>query len=381
MLVFLTVYLTVYALLNLYVFRWLKPAFDWHLRGSLFFAAFVAIMIGLTLIVKWCDRKDYFLLAQVSSVFAYTWMVIVMWIFTFGMLAEFWNLFIAVFSLHFHSLASLRLMPRVFAGLIAVLSCVLVAWGTVERQNIRLKTIYINTSKFPKGTPPLKVLQLSDLHLSPLVGKHHVDRVLRLIEQAKPDVLVCTGDMVDSQSDERMGDYAVRFALLASPTNRFAILGNHEFYSGVDSSLYFYKIAGFKVLREENVTINHNGTDMVIAGVDDSSGGRIGGECRSDENVALPHVANRPFTILLKHQPDTSRSIGRFDLQLSGHTHGGQVFPFHFYVWLFHPNFRGLHVLSDGSQLYTNPGIGTWGPPIRVFAPPEVTLFIIQPKE
>jgi hypothetical protein len=107
----------------------------------------------------------------------------------------------------------------------------------------------------------------------------------------------------------------------------------------------------------------------------------MGEECRSDENVALPHSTNRPFTIFLKHQPDASRSMGRFDLQLSGHTHGGQVFPFQFYVWLFYPNFRGLHVLPDGSQLYTNPGLGTWGPPIRVFARPEVTLFVIQPKE
>jgi len=381
MLVFLTVYISVYALLNLYVFRWLKPAFDWHLRGSLLFAAFVIIMMGLTLIIRWCDRKDYFLLAQVASVFAYTWMVIVMWIFTFGILAEFWNLFVAILSLHFHSLASFRLVPRVFVGTMAVVSCFLIAWGTVERRNINLKTITISTSKFPKGTPPLKVLQISDLHLSPLVGKHHVDRVLQLIRQANPDLLVSTGDIVDSRNEERMSDHAISFALLTSPTNRFAILGNHEFYSGVDSSLYFYQLAGFKVLRAENVTIKHDGVQVVIAGVDDSNGERMGGECKDDENVALPHSMNRPFTIFLKHQPDASRSLGRFDIQLSGHTHGGQIFPFQFYVWLFYPHFRGLQTLPDGSHMYANPGIGTWGPPLRVFAPPEVTLFMIQPKE
>jgi hypothetical protein len=263
----------------------------------------------------------------------------------------------------------------------AIISCLLTVWGVFEVRNIRLETITIQTPKFPKGTPPMKILQMSDLHLGPLVGRQRVEKVLDLIRKSNPDVLVCTGDMVDSQNEERMGDHAVKFALLTAATNRFAVLGNHEFYTGVDSSLYLLKLAGFKVLREEHVTVKHDGTEIVIAGVDDSHGGGTEVPCKSNEDTALPKDANRPYTILLKHQPIPSRLIGRFDLQLSAHTHGGQVFPFQLYVWLFYRNLRGMRILPDGSLMYVNPGCGTWGPPIRVLAPPELTLFVIEPKD
>jgi len=241
MLLFMTIYLSVYSLLNLYVFRWLKPAFDWKLRGSLVFLGFVVVMTAMTLVTRWLDRKDYFLLAQVSAILGYAWMLVVMWVFTFGMLAEFWNLFISILSMRFQSLTFLRLAPRVFIGIMAIFSCVMTAWGLFEARTVGLKTINITT-----------------------------------------------GDIFDSENEERMGDYAVKFALLTSPSNRFAVLGNHEFYTGLDSSLYLFRISDFKLLRAERVTLNHNGTDIIIAGVDDEHGGRMGAECKSDDNAALP---------------------------------------------------------------------------------------------
>lgn len=380
MLIFMTIFFSVYALLNLYVFRWLRPAFHWGLMGSLVFAGFVLVMTGFTLIIHWSERHDWFLTSQVASAFGYMWMMIVVWIFTFGMPAEVWNLFVALLSMKFQALKSLRLTPGVFVGTMAILSCLLTAWGVFEARTLCLETITIQTPKFPIGTPPMKVLQMSDLHLSPLVGKERVEKVLDMIRKASPDVLVCTGDMIDSQNEERMGDHAVKFSLLTAATNRFAILGNHEFYSGVDSSLYLLKLSGFKVLREEHVTIKHDGTEIVIAGVDDSHAGGMGEECKSDEYIALPKDVNRPYTILLKHQPVPSKLIGRFDLQLSAHTHGGQVFPFQLYVRFFYRNIRGMRILPDGSLMYVNPGCGTWGPPLRVLSPPELTLFVIEPK-
>jgi predicted MPP superfamily phosphohydrolase len=381
MIYFLAIYLSVYALLNLYVFRWLRPAFHWGLMGSLIFAGFVVVMTAMTFMIHWSERHDWFLTSQIVSAFAYMWMMVVVWIFTFGMPAEVWNLFVAVFSMKFQAMKSLRIVPDVFVGAMAIISCLLTVWGVFEVRNIRLETITIQTPKFPKGTPPMKILQMSDLHLGPLVGRQRVEKVLDLIRKSNPDVLVCTGDMVDSQNEERMGDHAVKFALLTAATNRFAVLGNHEFYTGVDSSLYLLKLAGFKVLREEHVTVKHDGTEIVIAGVDDSHGGGTEVPCKSNEDTALPKDANRPYTILLKHQPIPSRLIGRFDLQLSAHTHGGQVFPFQLYVWLFYRNLRGMRILPDGSLMYVNPGCGTWGPPIRVLAPPELTLFVIEPKD
>jgi predicted MPP superfamily phosphohydrolase len=157
----------------------------------------------------------------------------------------------------------------------------------------------------------------------------------------------------------------------------YAVLGNHEYYAGLDTSLEFLRSAGFRVLRREGVEVFPS---FALYGVDDPAGARWGDTSGSDEQGFLPKGVERPYTLLLKHRPAIHvESRGRFDLQLSGHVHKGQIFPFNFLTYLSFPVNSGMNLLGDGAFLYVSRGTGTWGPPVRFLAPPEVTVIDILP--
>jgi predicted MPP superfamily phosphohydrolase len=144
----------------------------------------------------------------------------------------------------------------------------------------------------------------------------------------------------------------------------------------LQDSLNFYQTAGLKALRGESIVAG----PMRIAGVDDPAGLQGKEPCFLDESVALAGADGTRPVILLKHQPRIkSASAGRFTLQLSGHVHGGQIFPFSIVVYCFYPITSGLHRVAPDSYIYLSRGTGTWGPPMRLFAPPEVTLIILEP--
>jgi predicted MPP superfamily phosphohydrolase len=153
---------------------------------------------------------------------------------------------------------------------------------------------------------------------------------------------------------------------------KFAVTGNHEYYAGIGRSLAFMHKAGFRVLRNEGVSIPAR---IRIAGVDDPAARRYGLSTGFSENALLARFPQQGFVLFLKHRPELDKdAVAYFDMQLSGHTHGGQIFPFTLVSRLFYPIGAGQHVLDGGSSLYVSRGSGTWGPPIRFLAPPEVTV-------
>jgi len=157
-----------------------------------------------------------------------------------------------------------------------------------------------------------------------------------------------------------------------TPYGKYAVTGNHEFHAGIGRSLAFAEEAGFTVLRGEKLEIPGL---IIMAGVDDVRANRFGGHGKTSEKQLLSDLPENQFTILLKHRPLVeSGSEGLFDLQLSGHTHGGQIFPFSLLIKLLYPIDKGLLPLRDGVFLYVNRGSGTWGPPMRFLVPPEVTI-------
>ncbi|MEK6776566.1 MAG: hypothetical protein AABY87_06780 [bacterium] len=153
---------------------------------------------------------------------------------------------------------------------------------------------------------------------------------------------------------------------------KFAVMGNHEYYAGIGQTLDFTRKAGFTMLRDEGVSA---GCGISIAGVDDPAGRRYGLKDQVSEKALLQGLPHGPFTLLLKHRPVVDQgSVGLFDLQLSGHVHKGQIFPFNLIAWFYYPLRAGESVLGNGSHLYVSRGSGTWGPPIRFLAPPEITV-------
>ena len=259
-----------------------------------------------------------------------------------------------------------------FFGLVA-LCLVLGTYSFFEARDIGVERVTIRTDKLPASTPRVRVAQISDVHLGLLVRNAKAEVIAEVIRRADPDILVSTGDLVDAEINHLDG-LAEIFGKIRPPLGKYAVTGNHEFYAGIGQALSFTKRAGFSVLRGEAVTA---GGLVRIAGVDAPAGAAFGAAPGRQEAEILSGNPDTMFTILLKHRPrvrDGSRA--RFDLQLSGHTHKGQIFPFRYVVERPYPYLAGLYPLG-GSFLYTSRGTGTWGPPMRFLSSPVVTVIDI----
>jgi predicted MPP superfamily phosphohydrolase len=250
------------------------------------------------------------------------------------------------------------------------------AYGVFAATRHRVERVTIATPKWPPGCAPLRIAFISDLHLGALVGRRALRRVLRRVEKLDADMVVSGGDLVDGQADH-LNRLVPLLAGLRPRLGKFAVLGNHECYVGIGHALDFHERAGFKVLRGTAVAVT---PELGIAGVDDPAAASFRHMAYLDERAALAAIAPQRFSILLKHQPVVAGDGGpRADLQLSGHVHQGQIFPFNFLVKLVYRQPTGLSALPGGGHLYVSRGTGTWGPPMRVLAPPEITLIEIAP--
>lgn len=259
---------------------------------------------------------------------------------------------------------------------ILVLAVILAGIGLCSARQIQVEEIYITTPKFFPATGKLTIAQISDLHLGAMLGEEFLQRVIDKIQKLHPDIIVATGDILDGQGDE-LDKLAQQFHALKPPKGLFAVTGNHEYFAGLDNSLRFLHNAGFTVLRGEAVETD----GIVLAGVDDATATRMMDQnSKLDTRQALASVNKNEFIVLLKHQPVIDKE-DRFDLQLSGHVHGGQIFPFGFLTRMVYHVGTGLTRLADGRLLYVSRGTGTWGPPIRLFAAPEITLITIEGRK
>ncbi|MBO0680747.1 metallophosphoesterase [Mycolicibacterium sp. S2-37] len=222
-----------------------------------------------------------------------------------------------------------------------------------------------------------RIAVVSDIHLGPLAGRAHTERIVRMINETEPDLVAIVGDLVDGTVAE-LGPAAEPLQDLVSRDGTFFVTGNHEYFV-TDTAEWLRELErlGVQPLRNENTAITRAGARFTLAGVND-----LAGEQRSDPpnfDLALSGRSDDVPTVLLAHQPvQVSEAATRgVDLQISGHTHGGQMWPFHYAVRAVQPSLAGLSTV-DGTQLYVTRGAGFWGPPIRVGAPPDITVLSLQ---
>ncbi len=257
------------------------------------------------------------------------------------------------------------------AGTAAALS----VYAAFEASRIDIVRLRIATDRLPPGVPSLRIAQISDLHLRLLHRNGKAREVAAILSRERPDILVSTGDLVDGQIDHVDGLPDILRGIPA-PMGKYAVTGNHEYYAGIRRAIAFTRSAGFTVLRSESAVA---GGVVRIAGVDDPEQDRLGPAPRPPEAAVLGDRPDGRFTILLKHRPAIDPgSAGRFDLQLSGHTHHGQIFPFLLLTRLVYPLLGGDHPVPGGGTLHVNRGTGTWGPPMRFLAPPEITIIDLE---
>lgn len=258
-----------------------------------------------------------------------------------------------------------------FAGVLTGLGAVQAVRGPrVERVSVAIDGL---SSEF-EG---LTIAQISDLHVGPTIRREYVERVVEAVNALSPDLIAVTGDMIDG-TVVQLDAHVAPLASLQAREGVFYVSGNHEYYWGIDQWLEKFASLGMRVLQNSHAVISRGTSQLVVAGVSDYSAGRFIDGHRSDPARAAAGAPAGAAKLLLAHQPRSCYAAEKagFDLQLSGHTHAGQFFPWGIFVRFAHPFVKGLGRM-DRLQVYVNAGTGYWGPPNRLGIPSEITFLTL----
>lgn len=379
MILFLLSYLFLYGGMHFYAFLKARGAFTLGISAAISLALLMVFMTLAPILVRLAERSGLEGAARTIALAGYLWMGVLFLFVTASALIDLWRLLLFAAEVHQGSpLASLRPSARSAFFLSLALSLLLAFYGTLEAHTLRVERVTVESGKIPRAAGTLTIVQISDVHLGLIVRGRKLARILEVVRGADPDLLVSTGDLVDGQSNELDG-LTEMFRSVEPRYGKFAVTGNHEFYAGIDHSLDFTRRAGFTVLRGEGETVEGV---LTVAGVDDATGSSFGLHQETSEHALLASLPRNTFTILLKHRPLVSEgSCGLFDLQLSGHTHRGQIFPFSLVTAMSFPVNSGTAAPGAECLLHVSRGTGTWGPPIRLLAPPEITVIEVTGRE
>ena len=242
------------------------------------------------------------------------------------------------------------------------------------RRRAKIRRIDIPISGLPSALHGFSIVQISDLHIGATIKRAYIERIVDAVNGLEADMIAVTGDLVDGSVND-LSWHTEPLSRLTSLHGAFFVTGNHEYYSGASAWINEVRRLGLAVLMNEHVVLLHGGAAVVVAGVTDYTAGFFDPAQRSDPAAAMMGAPSHAgVRVLLAHQPRSAFAAASagFDLQLSGHTHGGQFFPWNFVVKLFHPFTTGLH-RHDMLWIYISRGTGYWGPPKRLGAPSEIT--------
>ena len=367
---FLTVFFMLYAGMHGYAFMKAGAAFAFGAAADIGLALFMLIMLFMPFIIHNLEKYGFDTAARPAAFAGYTWMGVLFLfcsaaapidcyrfaIYAFGSFSKINYAHMSVSDYHLFMTA-------------LIISLFIALYGYFEAKNIRTEKIVIRTPKISRELGIIRIVQISDVHLGLIVREDRLSRILAVVKKAGPDMLVSTGDLVDGQVSRRNG-LAVMLQEITPRFGKFAVTGNHEFYAGIEQSLNFTKEAGFTILRGSAAS-----GPITVAGVDDPIAKAFGLSAIISEKTLLQQLPGNAFILLLKHRPLVDKnSDGLFDLQISGHVHKGQIFPFSILTKIYYPVYTGYEKLTGKAHLYVSRGSGTWGPPIRFLAPPEVTI-------
>jgi uncharacterized protein len=273
-------------------------------------------------------------------------------------------------------------LERISAELVPAIALFVSAVGFWNARRIaRVVHVDVPIEGLPPALHGFSIVQLSDVHVGPTIRRDYVEGIVRAVNELHADMVAITGDLVDG-SVPQLREHVAPLSQLASKHGSYFVTGNHEYYSGALAWMRELERLGMTVLHNEHVVIERDGEKLVIAGVPDYGAGRFDREHASDPQAAIAGApADAKAKVLLAHQPRSAAAAARagFDLQLSGHTHGGQFLPWNFFVRLQQPFTAGLYRL-DQLWVYVSRGTGYWGPPKRFGAPSEITKLRLVPS-
>ncbi len=272
-----------------------------------------------------------------------------------------------------------QFLRRVTGGAALAVGSSSVASGMFEARGEHATVdVEVKLRKLPRALDGFTIVQLSDLHVGMTIDQAFVQRVVDHANRLSPDLIALTGDLVDGQVADLRDDVAP-LAQLRARHGVFAITGNHEYYAGADAWIAEITRLGARYLRNERVAIGAGDASFDLAGVDDYSAAGVPGH---GEDIAAAVAGRDPARalVLLAHQPRQVKraALHGVDLQLSGHTHGGQIWPWHYIVRVQQGGLLAGRYEHQGTQLYVTRGCGYWGPPVRLLAPLEITRVILR---
>lgn len=375
----LGLFLSVYGGLHFYLYQKLKIVLPTH---ELAIIIALCILASSLVVAEIMIHNEGPQITRTISWVAFFWMGLVVLFFGTSVPIDLITVLIKGLS---HLGKDLPVLQDFFSRVIAALnsptrtiivSMVVIAlaiYGVFTAQQINIKTVTLTSNKLAQ---PLRLVQITDLHVGDLTRQKTIQSLVDTINKLNADIIVSTGDLVDMSSDHSEV-YLSALSQLKAKLGKFAVYGNHETFVGIDKSRRLTQQAGFTLLSNTGVTLDGQ---INLFGVDDPSvAGRMAPGTSHPEEPT-PDFSNHLFTVLLKHQPVVvPNTASTFDLQLSGHVHGGQIYPFGLLTRVFYRVPMELSKINDNTWLYVSYGTGTWGPPMRVLAPPEITLFELQP--
>ncbi len=374
--VFLAVVLLVLGGVHYYLYARLAraPGIEaWQRAGLILFASsFVALPLGM-----FASRFAPRAVGNVVATVTFTWM-------GFLILAFFLTLASEVVRGAVALLDVTRVLPedperrtfiaRVLSGGVGIAAAGLGGIGYASvKAPVQVKPVEVSLRRLPASLDGFRIVQLTDVHVGPTIDGTFLRDVVDRVNALEPDLVAITGDLVDGSVDE-LREHVAPLADLKAKHGVFFVTGNHEYYSGPDAWIAELERLGVRVLRNERVEIGRGGESFDLAGIDDYRAKDFGRGHGADLGKAVAGRDDERELVLLAHQPKHAFEAEKagVGLQLSGHTHGGQIFPWGFMVRLDQKFVRGLDRLGD-LQVYTSCGTGYWGPPMRVGAPAEIT--------
>ena len=264
---------------------------------------------------------------------------------------------------------------------VPIAAAVITLWGLVNaRRRAAIVSVDVPIRELPAALHGFTIVQISDIHVGPTIKREYLEAIVQAVNRLDADMVAVTGDLVDGSVRE-LAPHVAPLAALMSRHGTYFVTGNHEYYSGAHAWITELRRLGVHVLMNEHVVLQHGAAALVVAGVADYGAHLFDPSHRSDPQAAIAGApADARVRVLLAHQPRSAAAAAQagFQLQLSGHTHGGQFWPWNLFVPLQQPFTAGLHRLHD-LWVYTSRGTGYWGPPKRMGAPSEITRLRFVP--
>lgn len=379
--VFITAFFIVYLTINYYIFKrarqvlsiypLLKKYFSWF-----FWLLPLSLIVGRVL-ENWFINIFSGFLIWLGSI----WLGMLVYLVLLCLVLDIFRLVNKIFKIH-QPWLTLDGKQKFKLGLgLAILGFVITTVGVVNVFFPVIRQININLDKKTlSGNQNVSMLVASDIHLGTLVGKRRLNKLIETINTVKPDVVVLAGDIVDEDIVAVIKqDIGKELLNIKPPLGFFGITGNHEYIGGAEPSVEYLSSHGLTMLRDQTALV---GNIFYLVGREDRSSGRMGGKSRKTLTELFANVVDDLPVVLLDHQPFDLKAVadfGKVDLQISGHTHNGQLWPFNYIVDLIYEISYGYGKIGQ-TQFYVSNGYGTWGPPLRVGNRPELVIINLNFK-